>query len=124
MIGRPALRSLSIYGSVALFSLLFAISAARPLHVDSMDFAAAAEATLHTGKPVYYRGEQYRAALGLYHPPLYMYVLAGWFGVFGAGPAQARLFGAVCALLHGWICLLLLGTLLGKAVAARAAPWF
>src|ERR1700704_5416413 len=92
-------------GSVLLFLVLAAHQAATPLHLDNMDFPAVAEATAHSGKPVYYRGEENRLHSGLYPPPLYIYALAEWFRIFGSGPAQARMFGALCALLQGGIAL-------------------
>ena len=109
--------------SVILFLALSAYQADKPLHLDNMDFPAAAEAVVDTGWPIYYRGEwtgrpepgQWRpsrwsgAPLGeaewaaLYHPPLYVYLLAGWFAVLGKGAMQARLFGALCAVLLCWL---------------------
>ncbi len=110
--------------AVICFLLVFAIGASKPLQLDNMDFPAVGEATAQKGVPVYYRGEQNPEHLGLYHPPLYIYTLALWFNVFGAGPAQARLFGASCVLLYGLCILLLLRTLFGADYARRAAPWF
>lgn len=107
-------------GAVLLFLVLAAHQAAKPLHLDNMDFPAVAEATTHSGKPVYYRGEENPLHSGLYHPPLYIYTLAGWFRVFGSGPAQARMFGAICALLQGWIALQILSLLFG---AGRVRRW-
>lgn len=109
-----SLRGAISRGAVLLFLVLAAHQAAKPLHLDNMDFPAVAEATAHSGKPVYYRGEENRLHSGLYHPPLYIYTLAGWFRVFGSGPAQARMFGAVCALLQGWIALQILSLLFGS----------
>lgn len=119
-----SLRTAGIWFAVLLFLLLFAAGASKPLHLDNMDFPAVAEATAQKGVPVYYRGEQNPNHLGLYHPPLYIYLLALWFKVFGSGPAQARLFGASCTLLHGMCILLLVSELFGRDYAHRAAPWF
>lgn len=107
-------------GAVLLFLVLAAHQAAKPLHLDNMDFPAVAEATAHSGKPIYYRGEENRLHSGLYHPPLYIYTLAAWFRLFGSGPAQARMFGALCALLQGWLALRILCLLLGSE---RVRPW-
>jgi hypothetical protein len=107
-------------GAVLLFLVLAAHQAAKPLHLDNMDFPAVAEATTHSGKPVYYRGEENRLHSGLYHPPLYIYTLAAWFRLFGFGPAQARIFGALCALLQGWLALQILCLLFGSE---RVRQW-
>ncbi|HEV2852092.1 MAG TPA: hypothetical protein VHC97_04735 [Thermoanaerobaculia bacterium] len=106
-------------GAILLFLVLAAHQAAKPLHLDDMDFPAVAEATARSGKPIYYRGEENRAHSGLYHPPLYIYTLAGWFRLFGSGPAQARMFGALCALLQGWLALRILGRLFGEERVRR-----
>ena len=108
------------HGAVLLFLVLAAHQAAKPLHLDNMDFPAVAEATAHSGKPVYYRGEENRLHSGLYHPPLYIYTLAAWFRLFGFGPAQARMFGALCALLQGWLALQILSLLFGSE---RVRQW-
>ena len=107
-------------GAILLFLVLAAHQAAKPLHLDNMDFPAVAEATAQSGKPIYYRGEENKLHSGLYHPPLYIYLLAGWFRLFGGGPAQARMFGALCALLQGWLALRILGDLLGEE---RVREW-
>jgi hypothetical protein len=113
------LRSVISRGAVLLFLGLAAYQAAKPLLLDNMDFPAVAAATAQSGKPIYYRGEENPLHSGLYHPPLYIYLLAGWFRLFGSGPAQARMFGALCALLQGWLVLRLLGRLCGEERVRR-----
>ena len=103
--------------SVLRFLVMSAAQAGKPLHLDNMDFPAAAEAVSRTGLPFYYRGEDFPRMAALYHPPLYIHALAGWFLVFGAGAAQARLFGALCAVLLCWMVTRLSRMLLGDA------PW-
>lgn len=114
------LRGAITRGSILLFLVLAAHQAAKPLHLDNMDFPAVAEATARSGKPVYYRGEENQAHSGLYHPPLYIYLLAGWFRLFGSGAAQVRMFGALCALLQGWLALQILSRVLGEE---RVRKW-
>ncbi len=114
------MRGVLARGAVLLFLVLAAHQAAKPLHLDNMDFPAVAQATAHSGKPVYYRGEENRLHSGLYHPPLYIYTLAAWFRLFGFGPAQARIFGALCALLQGWLALRILSLLFG---GERVRQW-
>jgi hypothetical protein len=113
-----------IWFAVVSFLIIFAATASKPLHLDNMDFPAVAEAVAQRGIPIYYRGEQNSNHLGLFHPPLYIYLLALWFKIIGAGPAQARLFGAVCALIQGMCVLLLIKELFGQDFARRAASWF
>jgi hypothetical protein len=119
---RPPLYAslLVILGFVSLFSA----GAGKPLNLDNMDFPAVASATAATGLPVYYRGEDARNMSGLYHPPLYIYLLAGWIRVFGAGEASVRLFGMVCAVIQGLVVLWMIRTLFGAAVALRGMPFF
>jgi hypothetical protein len=100
---------------ILLFILWFAGSADKPLNLDNTDFPAAAERTAVTGVPVYYKGEEEPNSLGIYHPPLYIYLLAAWINVFGFGEAQVRLFGMLCALLQGAIVLAIIRTLFGSA---------
>lgn len=110
--------------ALALAVILFAIPAAKPLYLDNVEFPYAAKAAAEKGVPVYYRGEELPRLSGLYHPPLYIYLLAAWFRVWGFGEAQARWFGFVFALLHGWAVLYGLRVLLGREMARKAAPFF
>jgi hypothetical protein len=121
-----AARRISLYISAAiilLFILWFAGSADKPLHLDSSDFAGLAEHAAFTGVPVYYKGEEEPNATGLYHPPLYIYLLAAWIRAFGFGEAQVRLFGMVCALLQGAVVLAIIRTLFGSAFRWGAIFW-
>ena len=110
--------------AVLMFLILSALQAARPLHLDNMDFPALAQAISESGRPVYYRGEENPRHIGIYHPPLYAYTLAVWMKVFGSGPVPARLFGMISALLLAWTTILTYRTLFGPAEASRVAPWF
>ncbi|MEJ5367651.1 MAG: glycosyltransferase family 39 protein [Bryobacteraceae bacterium] len=116
--------SRTVAAVIAAACILFAIPVAKPLYLDNMDFPAVAKATAETGLPVYYRGEENPRHLGLYHPPLYIYLLAAWFRLWGFGAVQARLFGFVLLLVHGWVVLRAVKLLFGAAAARRAAPWF
>ena len=110
--------------AIFLFVLVFAAGAAKPLHLDDIEFARGAERTAHTGIPVYYHGETIPRMPGLYHPPLYMYVLAAWMRLFGEGAAQIRLLGLTCAIWHGLVVLAIVRTIFGPATAWRWMPWF
>ncbi len=99
----------------------------KPLVYDEVDFAKAAAAVARSGVPLYDRGwiadyperpdsgAQYQYAL--YHPPLYVYLLAGSFRLFGESEAAARSVG-----LLGLACSLLLLYALGRTLfQVRAA---
>ena len=121
---RPASTSCLSLGILLLFIVLFAPGASKPLQLDNMDFPAVAAQTAVRGVPVYYRGEQNPQALGIYHPPLYIYLLAAWIRIFGFGETQVRMFGMICALLQGLIAIALLQCLFGRETVARWRPWF
>jgi hypothetical protein len=110
---------------ILLFAILFAISASKPLQLDNMDFPAVAAQTAATGVPIYYRGEENSRATGLYHPPLYIYLLAAWIKLIGYGEMQVRLFGMFCAILQGFIVLEIMRTLFGPAFSGlwRSLFW-
>ncbi len=112
------------WGAMALFLLLAALQAAKPLHLDAMDFPAVAQATAESGRPIYYRGEENATHNGLYHPPLYIYLLAAWFKLFGPGAAAARMFGAFSVLAFGWTTLLLARCLLEPQERSGLDAWF
>jgi hypothetical protein len=103
---------------------LFALSAWKPLQLDNMDFPAVAKQTASTGLPVYYRGENNPNHLGLYHPPLYIYLLALWVKLLGFGETHVRMFGFLCALCHGWVVLALVKTLFGNEKVRNITGWF
>ncbi|MGO4707030.1 ArnT family glycosyltransferase [Microvirga sp. 2MCAF38] len=106
------------------FVLLALFQAAAPLQLDNMDFPAVAAATAKSGVPIYYRGEEHQNHSGLYHPPLYIYALAGWFKIFGPGPVSARMFDVVCAIGGGLILLQVVRAMFGSAKAWKIAPVF
>jgi len=107
--------------AIGLFAVLAATQAGAPLHLDNMDFPAAAHAVAETGEAHYYRGEDNPRHSFLYHPPLYIYTLALWFRLVGPGPAQARIFGALCALLLCWVAVACSRRLLGPR--SRDVDW-
>jgi len=117
----PRLSSCAI---ILLFSLMSATIAHESLHLDNADFAGAATAVADTGKPIFYRGENDPTELALWHPPLYIYLLGGWFKIFGIGAAQARIFGTLCAILQGWMVLAIVATLFGPQARSLIEPWF
>ncbi len=110
--------------SIFVFILLAWTQAGKPLQLDNMDFPAVAVATADSGLPVYYRGEESLKALGLYHPPLYIYSLAGWFLLFGANPVTTRMFGVICAIIAGFLALQIVRTIFGSGKVREIAPVF
>jgi hypothetical protein len=102
--------------AIALFFILSATQAYKPLQLDSADLPAWAAAVAETGKPIAYRGEDRPANLYVYHTPLYLYALGGWFKLFGVGPSQVRLFGALCAVMLGLITFWIFHTLMPASV--------
>src|SRR5207253_9548228 len=77
-------------------ALPISLTAAKPLHLDNTDFPAVAKRTAETGIPVYYQSEDNPSALGLFHPPLYIYSLAAWMRIFGASRSEERRVGKEC----------------------------
>jgi hypothetical protein len=109
---------------VAAFCIMAFTQAGDPLHLDNFDFPAVAKAVTETGLPIYYRGEDLPQHSGLYHPPLYIYTLAGWFDIFGRSPTAARSLSIFCAVLSGFLALLICRTLFGRRLTRQVAPFF
>ena len=109
---------------IVAFLVLSGIQASKPLHLDDASLPPWAKAAADTGKPIAYRGEDYPHDPFVYHTPLYLYVLAAWIKLFGYGPAQLRLFGAVCSLLFGVICLQFIDLLFGPDLTKEAGLYF
>jgi len=110
--------------AILVFVCLAWIQAGKPLQLDNMDFPAMAAATAESGVPIYYRGEENPRDVGLYHPPLYIYTLAGWFELFGASPTSARLFDVLCAVVAGFLALRIVREVFGAGAARGVAPAF
>ena len=106
---------------LALFAWFCAFSINKPLTTDEAEIDSSALAIAKTGKPIYYMGdtpEQYipRKDLwqiheapkpgytyGLWHPPLYIYLLALSHKLFGTASWTARLPGVLCFLATLWL---------------------
>ncbi len=119
---RPPYPSLLI---VFVFLVLSAINAPRPLHLDNVEFPAVALRTATSGLPVYYHGELEAETSALYHPPLYIYLLAAWIRAFGSSVVAMRMFGVACVLLQGLITLEIVRTLYATPIMQRiSAPFW
>ncbi|HEY1013333.1 MAG TPA: glycosyltransferase family 39 protein [Herpetosiphonaceae bacterium] len=94
----------------ALLRLLF-INTAPGWELDEVVYAKIGQNMLRTGAPSLVGGAPY-----LSHPPFYFSLLSAWFGMFGAGILQARIFAALSQLVA-----LLVAYRLVRLVAGRAA---
>ena len=93
---------------IALFIILVVAQAGKKFVLDEIDFPAVAKATSETGVPVYYRGEDNQKHIGIYHPPLYIYSLAGFVKAFGYSENTIRIFGMFCTLITAFLCILII----------------
>ena len=96
---------------IALFIILVVAQAGKKFVLDEIDFPAVAYATSETGVPVYYRGEENQKHIGIYHPPLYIYSLAGFVKAFGYSEKTIRMFGALCTLVTAFLSILIVAKL-------------
>ena len=86
-------------GNVLILLILFFIvfnlhSIQKPYILDEVPFIIAANAVSDTGLPVIYEdGEAF--VTGLWHPPLYIYLLALSFKVLGVSEVSARIVGVI-----------------------------
>jgi 4-amino-4-deoxy-L-arabinose transferase-like glycosyltransferase len=108
---RINLSSAALLAVAFVFLALVLAQAGKPYVLDEIDFPVAARATLESGLPIHYRGEHDTQALALWHPPLYIYLLAGYMGSFGDSESSVRAFGALCALLTTWLGIVLMRSL-------------
>jgi hypothetical protein len=71
----------------------------RPYVIDEAAFPYAAKGVSENWKPFFYNGETRPNDLGIWHPPLYVYILGIWIKIFGFSPEIVRLFGIFCLVL-------------------------
>lgn len=67
-----------------------------PYVIDEAVFPYVAQGILNTGTPVFYNGEYRPFDVGLWHPPLYSYILAAHMLLLGDSVFSVRLFGTIC----------------------------
>jgi 4-amino-4-deoxy-L-arabinose transferase-like glycosyltransferase len=106
--GRASRLALPLAIGAILFasSLLFFQQSGELYVIDEAEFPLVAKAIADTGRPVYYRGEDLPANVGIWHPPLYAYTLGVWVELFGSSHVAVRSFGFACALIAaalGWL---------------------
>lgn len=104
--------------TVVIFALLFFQQAGQLYVIDEAEYPLVAKAISEGGRPIYYRGEDMPANIGIWHPPLYTYSLAVWQQLFGTSHEATRAFGLACALVAaalGWLVL--------RRLFPRQVPW-
>jgi 4-amino-4-deoxy-L-arabinose transferase-like glycosyltransferase len=114
---------LAALAAVGLFAVLFFQQASAPYVMDEAEFPLVAKGIADTGRPVYYRGEDLAANLGIWHPPLYQYTLGIWESVFGPSHVAVRVYGLVCFLTAAAFGALLIRRLFPERGAWLAALW-
>lgn len=95
------LRGGGLWGSVLVILVFLAISIpqyGQPYVIDEAVFPYVADGILKNGAPFFYNGESRAIDVGLWHPPLYDYLLAGHFKLWGVSTYAARSFGAICVI--------------------------
>lgn len=88
----------ALSGIVLCFLWLTLTQASSAYVIDEAAFPFAANGVLSHGAPIFYNGETRPQDLGLWHPPLYIYTLAGHISVFGFNPLSVRFYGILCVL--------------------------
>ena len=68
----------------------------HPYVIDEAAFPYAAHGVAEHGNPHFYNGETRPNDLGIWHPPLYVYLLGIWIKLLGFGHFQVRAFGYIC----------------------------
>ena len=98
------------FAAVAVALVVALPQLGRPLVFDEIEFPLVAQGVLHHGVPLSLPGEDpfvrrnalegmgYPGHYGLWHPPLYVYMLAGAYKVAGVSVGVARGFGIFCGL--------------------------
>lgn len=92
---------------IGLFLVMVASQSQSKFLLDEIDFPAVAKATSETGRPVYYRGEENKQHIGIYHPTLYINSLAAYIKIWGYSENNIRAFGAICTLISALLIVLI-----------------
>ena len=107
-----------------VFIIICMVQSHQPYHLDNLDFPVASQTTAEKGIPIYYRGEENPEHSGLYHPPLYIYLLGGWYKAVGVSPVATRAFGIICVFLQGILTLVVFRKLFGRVFVKEIEPYF
>lgn len=92
---------------IGLFLIMVASQSQSKFLLDEIDFPAVAKATSESGRPVYYRGEENKQHIGIYHPTLYINTLAAYIRIWGYSENNIRAFGAICTLITALLIVLI-----------------
>lgn len=95
------LRGGGLWGSLAVIFAFLAISIpqyGQPYVIDEAVFPYVADGIVKHGAPFFYNGEFRPNDLGLWHPPLYDYLLAVQVLIWGMSSFAIRSFGAICVI--------------------------
>lgn len=93
------LRGGGLWGSLVVIFAFLAISIpqyGQPYVIDEAVFPYVADGIVKHGAPFFYNGEFRPNDLGLWHPPLYDYLLAAQVLIWGMSSFAIRSFGAIC----------------------------
>lgn len=91
----------ALWGSLAVIVAFLMISVPQwgnPYVIDEAVFPYVADGIVKNGAPFFYNGEFRPNDLGLWHPPLYDYLLAAQVRIWGMSPFAVRSFGAICVI--------------------------
>ncbi len=90
----------NVFLIICMFIFLFfnMLSIQKPFVLDEASFVDAAKAINEKGVPIFYEGEEAKEKVGLWHPPLYINLLAASFRIFGVNEVSAHLIGTLFAL--------------------------
>lgn len=97
---------------IIIFILLVMVQADKKFVLDEIDFPIVSKATSETGYPIYYRGEMNPEHIGLYHPPLYIYLQALFIRLLGYSEITIRAFGMLCAILTAFLSVMVVKLLI------------
>jgi 4-amino-4-deoxy-L-arabinose transferase-like glycosyltransferase len=101
----------ALWGSLAVIVAFLVISVpqwGQPYVIDEAVFPYVADGIVKNGAPFFYNGEFRPHDLGLWHPPLYDYLLAAQVRIWGMSPFAVRSFGAICVIASFFIATLAL----------------
>lgn len=105
------LRGGGLWGSVAVILAFLAVSIpqyGQPYVIDEAVFPYSSAGILQHGAPFFYNGETRPNDVGLWHPPLYEYLLALEMLFFGTSSFVVRSFGAICVIASFYVLTLAL----------------
>ena len=88
-------RRIAGYLTIALmpWMLYIAVNIFVPILGDDIDFAQAAKEIAETGRPLFSYGDGHWSTYGLWHPPLYVYLIGGAIRILGESEAALRSVG-------------------------------